>query len=84
MQGESWGLVWITLVGNTWKLFWLVFFSNKNRKAGASTLISAFSYYQYGLHVKQLEFLVSRRYIKASYVFSNWGEKLGQLGISQV
>lgn len=56
----------------------------KHRKAEASTFISAFSYYQYGLHVKQLEFLMSIYYIKASYVFSSWGEKLGQLGISQV
>lgn len=86
MQGESRGLVWIILVGNTWKsvIFFLLYFISKPRKAEASTFSSAFSYYQSGLHVEQLEFLVSIHYIKASYVCSSWGEKLGQLGISQV
>lgn len=56
----------------------------KPRKAGASAVISVFSYYRNGLHMKQLEFLASMHYVKASYVFSNRGEKLGQLGISQV
>lgn len=61
--------------------FYLFF---KPRKAGASTVISMFSCYQNRLHTKWLEFLASGHYIKASYVFSNRGEKLGQLGISQV
>lgn len=83
-KGESWGLVWIILVGNTCKLvFYFNFFLNlgEQRLLHSSVL---FLHFQYGLYVKQLDFLVSIHYIKASNVFSNWGEKLGQWGISQV
>lgn len=66
----------------TAQLFPLPF--SKPRKAEASTLIGAFSCYQYGLHVEQPESFVSILYIEASWVFSSWGQKLGQLGISQV
>lgn len=73
-KGESWGLVWIILGENTWKLvFYFVFFFFKPRKAEASTFITAFSYFQYGLYVKQLQFLVSIHYIKAFNVLRNWG-----------
>lgn len=53
-------------------LFYYYYFF-KSRKAEASTFINAFSYFQYGLYVQQLEFLVSIHYIKASNVLRNWG-----------
>lgn len=72
-KGESWGLVWIILVGNTWKPVFYFSFIFKPRRAEVSTFISAFSYFQYGLYAKQLEFLVSIHYVKSSNVLRNWG-----------
>lgn len=49
----------------------------KPRNAEACTIGGAFPYYQCGLHVEQLEFLLSIRYIKASRVFSSWERNWG-------